>query len=505
MKTLPPPTNYTQLACLIMVPFLALSFHMIMASGAGGDGILGKEAYEAAANVAEEALSSMTTVAAFTGETKVAKRYEDNLVEAEKAAIRQGKKLGFGSGLLWASFYAMMGIGFWWGGRLVLNSNRQAMIDNPIPSDFYTNPEYAVNVAVATNACQYRPIGTFGKGDPIPYEGEALDACACTIPWDTIADTIDNSDVEWAVQMREMGLSGSSITPMSCGCSKDGDFSLTSECVSAGRTMAVFFSVMIAGFLLALIPPAFQAIGKARMAASKLYAIIDRRPPIDSSPASPSSEGKFVKTMEGRISIEGLHFQYPTGATKIFNDINLDIAAGETVALVGESGSGKSTIARLVSRFYDPQQGRVSIDGVDLRDLDVRSMRDHVGIVSQEPLLFDASIAANIARGKAGQEPATQEEIEAAARAANAYNFIQTFPEKFQTKVGARGGKLSGGQKQRIAIARALIRNPSVLILDEATSALDNESEKVVQAAIDNLVGKTGTGGGITTIIIAHR
>ena len=132
-------------------------------------------------------------------------------------------------------------------------------------------------------------------------------------------------------------------------------------------------------------------------------------------------------------------------------------------------------------------------------------MRDHIGVVSQEPLLFDASIADNIARGKAGPVPATQEEIEAAAMAANAHAFIKTFPDGYDTKVGARGGKLSGGQKQRVAIARALIRKPAVLVLDEATSALDNESEKVVQSAIDNLVGATGKGSGITTIIIAHR
>jgi len=159
----------------------------------------------------------------------------------------------------------------------------------------------------------------------------------------------------------------------------------------------------------------------------------------------------------------------------------------------------------LISRFYDPQDGRVCIDGNDLKDLDVKSMRDHIGIVSQEPLLFDDTIAMNIARGKPGPEPATMEEIEAAAKAANAYSFINAFPDKFNTKVGARGSKLSGGQKQRIAIARALIRKPSVLILDESTSALDVESEKIVQSAIDNLIGKNGTGGGITTIIIAHR
>jgi ATP-binding cassette subfamily B (MDR/TAP) protein 1 len=198
---------------------------------------------------------------------------------------------------------------------------------------------------------------------------------------------------------------------------------------------------MIAGFLLGMIPPAFQAIKKAQLAAYKLYRIIDRHPTIDSS----STDGKKLVTMEGRISIENLHFQYPTASTKTFEDINLEIAAGETVALVGESGSGKSTIARLINRFYDPQEGRVCIDGNDLRDLDVKSMRDHIGIVSQEPLLFDDTIAENIARGKVGAK-ATIDEIEAAARAANAYSFIQSFPDGFNTKVGARGSKLSGGK-----------------------------------------------------------
>jgi len=456
-----------------------------------------------AANIADETLSSMPTIASFVGETKAAGRYEARLGEAESAAIRQSKKLGFGTGLLWGSFYAMMALGFWWGGHLVTSSTELAMEENPLPDDFYTNDIYALNRVIADQTCKYRPPGSFGKGDYIPYTDEALDACVCGIPWSSVADALDTSDIDWAVDARAMGYSGDDIVIIQCGCSEgEAGFNLTSNCVSPGRTVAVFFSVMIAGFMLAMIPPAFQSIRKAQLAAWKLYQIIDRHPDIDSSP---SISGKMVTTMEGRISIEGLHFQYPASSTKVFDDINLDISAGETVALVGESGSGKSTIARLVSRFYDPQEGRVCIDGVDVRDLDVRSMRDHIGIVSQEPLLFDDTIAENIARGKPGPDHATMEEIEAASKAANAYSFIQAFPEKFETKVGARGGKLSGGQKQRIAIARALVGKPSVLILDEATSALDNESEKVVQSAIDNLVGKAGTGGGITTIIIAHR
>jgi len=467
--------------CLVTVPIMAVSFYMILQSGAGNDGLLGKEAYEAAANVADETLSSMPTIASFGGETKAAARYEAHLVEAEEAAISQSKKLGLGTGFLWGSFFGMMGFGFWWGGHLTIQSREQAMINNPIPADFQTNDIYAVNRAISDEYCMYRPPGSFGSGEMLEYTGDAYDACVCSIPWSTI--TVDG------------------VVNIQCGCTV-GEFSIASECITTGRTIAVFFSVMTFGFLLGMIPPAFQAIKKAQLAAYKLYRIIDRAPTINSSSAT---EGKQVTTMEGRISIEGMHFQYPTSLTKTFEDVNLEIAAGETIALVGESGSGKSTIARLVCRFYDPQDGRVCIDGNDLKDLDVKSMRDHIGVVSQEPLLFDDTIAMNIARGKPGPEPATMEEIEAAAKAANAYSFINAFPDKFNTKVGARGSKLSGGQKQRIAIARALIRKPSVLILDESTSALDVESEKIVQSAIDNLIGKNGTGGGITTIIIAHR
>jgi len=467
------------LMCFVTVPIMAFSFYMILQSGAGNDGLLGKEAYEKAANIADETLSSMPTIASFGGETKAAKRYEGHLAEAEDAAIRQSKKLGLGTGFLWGSFFGMMGIGFWWGGHLTIQSREQAMITNPIPTDFQTNDIYAVNRFIADAYCTYRPPGSFGSGEMLEYTGDAYDACVCSLPW---------SD-----------LSEEGVVDIECGCTV-GEFSITSDCITAGTTIAVFFSVMIAGFLIGMIPPAFQAVKKAQLAAYELYRIIDRAPSISSA-----TGGKQLATMEGRISIENMCFQYPTSSTKTFEDINLEIAAGETVALVGESGSGKSTIARLVCRFYDPQKGRVCIDGNDVKDLDMKSMRDHIGVVSQEPLLFDDTIAMNIARGKAGPVPATMEEIEAAAKQANAYSFIQGFPDGFLTKVGARGSKLSGGQKQRISIARALIRKPSVLILDEATSALDAESEKIVQSAIDNLIGKNGTGGGITTIIIAHR
>merc|ERR1712125_45157 len=176
------------------------------------------------------------------------------------------------------------------------------------------------------------------------------------------------------------------------------------------------------------------------------------------------------------------------------------VGSGETVALVGESGCGKSTIAKLVQRFYDPTEGRVLLDGVDLKDIAVSDLRANIGVVSQEPLLFDKSIKENIRYGK---PDASDQDIMNAAMNANAHAFISQFPDGYDTMVGPRGSKLSGGQKQRVAIARAILRNPAILILDEATSALDNKSEKIVQQALDRLMQDKGKRR--TTIVIAHR
>ena len=179
----------------------------------------------------------------------------------------------------------------------------------------------------------------------------------------------------------------------------------------------------------------------------------------------------------------------------------MKIEAGQTVALVGESGCGKSTIARLVQRFYDPVGGFITLDGVDLKDLDLQDLRANIGVVSQEALLFDTSVLENI---RIGKPSATDAECIEAAKNANAHEFISSFPEGYQTNVGPKGGKLSGGEKQRVAIARALLRNPAILILDEATSALDNISEQIVQKALDKLLFEDENNKR-TTIVIAHR
>ncbi|CAI9593218.1 unnamed protein product [Staurois parvus] len=181
---------------------------------------------------------------------------------------------------------------------------------------------------------------------------------------------------------------------------------------------------------------------------------------------------------------------------QVLNGLNLTVKSGQTVALVGQSGCGKSTMVQLLQRLYDPQDGEILVDGHDIRSLNIKRYRELIGVVSQEPVLFGTTIKNNI---KYGRLDVTDEEIERAAKEANAYDFIMELPDKLETLVGERGAQLSGGQKQRIAIARALVRNPKILLLDEATSALDTESESVVQAALDK------ASEGRTTIVIAHR
>lgn len=209
------------------------------------------------------------------------------------------------------------------------------------------------------------------------------------------------------------------------------------------------------------------------------------------------SEGAPLGDVRGHLTFEQVGFAYPTRPdADVLRGVDLDIAPGEVVALVGPSGAGKSTVAALLLRFYDPQSGRITLDGQDLTGVQPASLRRAVGIVSQEPILFATSIADNIRYGRA---TATDAEVRAAAGAAHAATFVDAFSEGFDTPVGERGVRLSGGQKQRVAIARALLKDPAVLILDEATSALDAENEHLVQEALERLMK------GRTTIVIAHR
>jgi ATP-binding cassette subfamily B protein len=200
--------------------------------------------------------------------------------------------------------------------------------------------------------------------------------------------------------------------------------------------------------------------------------------------------------VKGEVSFEGVSFQYEHGGRPLLDNVTLKVRPGETVAIVGPSGSGKTTLMALLMRFYDPRSGRITLDARDLRTIKQSSLRRNIGVVLQDPLLFNDTIRANIAYGR---PDASEEEIESAARAAYAQAFIERLPDGYDTIVGERGSLLSVGERQRITIARALLKDPPILVLDEATSALDAESEEAVQTAIDGLLR------GRTTFVIAHR
>jgi ATP-binding cassette subfamily B protein len=252
----------------------------------------------------------------------------------------------------------------------------------------------------------------------------------------------------------------------------------------------LLYTVMVAmslGSLADLWAEAMSALG----ATARIFELMDR------TPRMPTAGGRALARVEGRVAFEGVRFAYPSRPdAPVLYGLDLEIQAGEVVALVGPSGAGKSTVAALLGRLYDPTGGVVRLDGCDLRQLDPHWLRRQIGVVSQEPVLFSASIAENIRYGRADAGDA---EVEAAARAANVHGFVSRFPEGYATQVGERGIQLSGGQKQRVAIARAVLKDPRLLVLDEATSALDAESEFLVREALERLME------GRTTLIIAHR
>ncbi|GAB2280616.1 ABC transporter B member 11 [Dionaea muscipula] len=260
------------------------------------------------------------------------------------------------------------------------------------------------------------------------------------------------------------------------------------------KVFRVFFALTMAAIVISQSSSLTPDSGKAKIAAASVFAIVDRKSKIDPSDES----GMTLDDVKGEIELSHVSFKYPTRPDiQIFRDLSLVIGSGMTVALVGESGSGKSTVISLLQRFYDPDSGHITLDGVEIQKFQLKWLRRQMGLVSQEPVLFNDTIRANISYGKEGN--ATEAEILAAAELADAHRFISGLHKGYDTAVGERGVQLSGGQKQRVAIARAIVKSPKILLLDEATSALDAESEQLVQDALDRVMVNQ------TTVVVAHR
>jgi ATP-binding cassette subfamily B protein len=264
---------------------------------------------------------------------------------------------------------------------------------------------------------------------------------------------------------------------------------LSGDLTPGDLTRFMLFTVYIGGAV-GSCAELYSQIQRTLGASHRVRDILREKP----EPADPSATHPRLR---GDVRVEGVDFCYPSRPeARVLSGVTLEARAGQRVALVGPSGAGKSTLVSLLLRFYEPDAGRIVIDGRDAREYDLHALRSQTAVVPQDVMLFGGSIAENIAYGKPG---ATQDEVEDAARQANAHDFIAAFPEGYQTRVGERGVQLSGGQRQRVAIARAILRDPAVLLLDEATSALDSESESLVLQALDRLMR------GRTAVVIAHR
>lgn len=260
--------------------------------------------------------------------------------------------------------------------------------------------------------------------------------------------------------------------------------------LAASELLTFFTLIGMAGAPLTNLTATYEHFQQALAASDRVFGILDIEPDLKDAP-----DAEELPRVAGRVEFRDVSFAYREGVP-VLSHINLEVGPGEVVALVGPSGAGKTSLVNLIPRFYDPTAGCILVDGHDLRRVTLSSLRAQIGIVPQETMLFSVSVRENIAYGRPG---ASEEEIVAAAQAANAHEFILALPEGYETRVGERGASLSGGQRQRIAIARALLRDPRLLILDEATSALDAESERLVQEALERLMH------GRTTFVIAHR
>ncbi|GBG27421.1 ABC transporter B family member 11 [Hondaea fermentalgiana] len=456
------------LVILAVAPLLAAGGFMmmkLMADATSG----GLGAYARAGAVAEEAFSLVRTIQSYSIENRTVERYNDELKHAEDNGIKKSRAQGFGMGFTFGIYFGCYALAFWFGTVLVFKSGDQAADDYPFDASLMSDPSLAqyceVDRTISWEQGLQLGCQVYEYDEPSFTFANAADVCSCTM--------------------------------CNCGCNREG---VDAGCINGGDILACFFSIIIGSMAIGQAAPGITSLTNARAAAGKIFQVIDREPEIDAS-GTPGDEVN-KSTLVGKYRLENVTFRYPARKdVLIFNGVNLEIEPNKTTALVGGSGCGKSTVTQLLMRFYDPEGGKITLDGRDIREFNVASLRAQIGLVGQEPVLFATTIADNIAQGAAPGVEVTRQEIEDAARAANAFDFISELPEGFDTFVGERGSSLSGGQKQRIAIARAIIRDPSTLILDEATSALDSESERIVQRALDDLLRKRSR----TTVVIAHR
>jgi ATP-binding cassette subfamily B (MDR/TAP) protein 1 len=377
----------------------------------------GQTAYAKASNVANEALQSLRTVIAFSGEANEVKRYDDFLVEAERVGTKKGAAIGFSLGTMMLVMMSTYGVGLFYGGTLVISSREE------------------------NGACTLAPS--------------------------------------------------------------------TPGCFSGGQTLQVLFAMIIGAMALGQAAPNLGAMGGAQGAAVTLFEIIDATPSINVE-----ADGRKVdlQKFRGKIEFLNVSFAYPSRPTEhVLRNFSLIIQPGEHLAVCGPSGCGKSTLLQLIGRMYDPTEGSVLVDDINVREYDLRSLRSLIGIVTQEPQLFNATVEENISLGSeqlraSSNSASLRANVVAAAVTAQAHAFISALPQGYDTDVSTT--QLSGGQKQRVAIARAVVRKPRILLLDEATSALDTQSEQEVQLAIENVLHSAATAGSqqmLTSVVIAHR
>jgi ATP-binding cassette subfamily B (MDR/TAP) protein 1 len=493
-----------------------------------------QDAYAEAGGIASEVLSAVRTVASLGLEAKSWSRYDGALAKAESAGIRVAVLVTVGMAMLFSSPNVMMGAGLMYGTSLLSWTRKE--LSTPHRFNVRANLDLVPEIA-ATGV--YDTTVEYCANDCDPYDFRNINASASlglfyhnldpanepktcaqlyegteTFTWtcQTASLVVDNGFFD-ADTWTAFSFSQPGQQPVLTFTDVEG-----APAVLGDETFKSYFEEQTGGWACLVAPSAIllaifalqngaQGLGnvggpmnimlKGRRAAVNILKTINRVPEIDSF----SQEGRKLDVVKGAIEVRDVVFAYPASPDhNICNGYSLSIAAGQMVALCGPSGAGKSTLIALLERFYDPAAGSIELDGVNIKHLNLRWLRSRIGLVGQEPVLFVGTVAENIAYGK--PEGATQDEIEEAARAANAHSFItNNLPDGYRTEVGQGGSKLSGGQKQRVAIARAIIKQPAVLLLDEATSALDTAGERVVQAALDEIMERTKR----TTIAIAHR